>query len=130
MNSLRRARRLLRSLRVRPPQVTAVVLLTGPEPDARATLDAMRDQAEPGLEILAVVMDARLRGLAEAAVRGDWRVRQVDVERDDAGLARSAGSRAARASWLLFVSPKQLLLPGAVAELLGARAAVRMVVLG
>src|SRR3954471_17014079 len=128
MNSLRRARRLLR--RLRPPQVTAVVLLTGAEPDARGALDAVRNQAEPGLEILAMVMDARLQGVAEAAVDGDWRVRQVIVERDDPGLARRTGSRAARASWLLFVSPKQLLLPGAVANLMRARGSGPGVVLG
>lgn len=126
----RRARRVLRTARLVRPQVSAVVLLTGPESRARAALDAVREQGEPGLEILAVVMDERLRPLAEAAAGGDWRVRPVAAGSDDAAVARRAGSAAARAPWLLFVAPQQLLLPGAVAGLMAARDTGSAVVLG
>ena len=78
-----------------------MVLLTGPESQARATLDAVREQPVAPLEILAVVLDERLRPLAETAALGDWRVRHLVVDRDDPALARQAGSAAARArpSW-------------------------------
>src|SRR6187551_1389254 len=71
----RRLVRLVRRAQAGRPQVTAVVLLTGPEGHARATLDAVRAQPEATLEILPVVMAPRLRALAEAAVAEDWRVR-------------------------------------------------------
>ncbi len=73
----RRLVRLVRRAQAGRPQVTAVVLLTGPEGHARATLDAVRAQPEATLEILPIVMDPRLRGLAEAAAAEDWRVRRV-----------------------------------------------------
>src|SRR3954447_24098430 len=94
------AARLVKRARRGSPRVTAVVLLTGAEAPAREALDAVRDQPDPGLEILAVVLDDRLRPLVEEAVRGDWRVRRVHAERDDPAVGRHAGSRAARAPWL------------------------------
>jgi hypothetical protein len=119
------ARRALRHARVGRPQVTAVVLLTGPEDEARAVLDAARAQPEDELEILAVVMDDGLRPLADSAAAQDWRVRPVEVDRDDFALARQLGGVAARARWLVFLSPGQLLLPGAVRALLAARGSGR-----
>ena len=106
------------------------MLLTGLEAQARAALDAVHEQPDPRLEILTVVMDGRLQPLADGAVRGDWRARQLVVDRDDAAHARRAGSAAARAPWLVFVSPRHLLLPGAVANLLAARGAAGTPVLG
>ena len=97
------------------PQVSAVVLLTGPEGHARATLDAVRAQPEATLEILPVVMDQRLRPLADTAAAEDWRVRPAviaDHLADDWAHARELGSAAARTPWLLFLAPRQLLLPG------------------
>ncbi len=115
------------------PQVSAVVLLTGPEGHARATLDAVRAQPEATLEILPVVMDQRLRPLADTAAEEDWRVRPAVVAdhlADDWARARELGSAAARTPWLLFLSPRQLLLPGAVETLMAARGAAPTVVLG
>ena len=77
------------------PQVSAVVLLTGPEGHARATLDAVRAQPEATLEILPVVMDPRLRPLADTAAEEDWRVRPAVVAdhlADDWARARELGS--------------------------------------
>src|SRR3954447_516103 len=124
------AARLVKRARAGSPHVTAVVLLTGAEAAAREAIDAVRDQPDPGLEILAVLLDDRLRPPAEEAVRGDWRVRRVVVGRDDPGVGRHVGSRAARAPWLVFVSPRQVLLPGAVAALLTAAGSSSTVVLG
>jgi CDP-glycerol glycerophosphotransferase (TagB/SpsB family) len=115
--------------------VSAVVLLSGPEGPARATLDAVRAQPEATLEILPVVMDQRLRPLADTAAEEDWRVRpgvliDVDDWADDWARARELGSAAARTPWLLFLSPRQLILPGAVETLMAARGAEATVVLG
>ncbi len=115
------------------PQVSAVVLLTGPEGHARAALDAVRAQPEATLEILPVVMDPRLRRLADTAAEEDWRVRPgvvADHLADDWAHARELGSAAARTPWLLFLSPRQLPLPGAVETLMAARGADPTVVLG
>ena len=93
------------------------------------------------------MMDPRLRALAEAAVAEDWRVRpgvftgrddrpdewpedSPDEQPDDWERARELGSAAARTPWLLFLSPRQLLLPGAVGTLLAARGTDSTVVLG
>ncbi len=126
----RRAGRVLRRARAGRPQVTAVVLLTGSESQANATLDSVREQRVAQLEILAVVLDERLERLADTATRGDWRVRSLVVGRDDIGVGRRVGSDAARSPWLLFLSPGQLLLPGAMVDLMAARHTDPMPVLG
>ena len=143
----RRLVRLVRRAQAGRPQVSAVVLLTGPEGHARATLDAVRAQPDATLEILPVVMDQRLRPLADTAADEDWRVRPgvvldgddrpddgpddgSDIWPDDWERARQLGSAAARTPWLLFLSPRQLLLPGAVGTLLTARGTESRVVLG
>ena len=125
--------RAIRQAQAGRPQVSAVVLLTGPEGHARATLEAVRAQPEATLEILPVVMDPRLRPLADAAAEEDWRVRPAVVAdhlAHDWAHARELGSAAARTPWLLFLSPRQLLLPGAVETLMAARGAAPAVVLG
>ena len=123
--------RVVRRAQAGRPQVSAVVLLTGPEGHARATLDAVRAQPEATLEILPVVMDQRLQPLADAAAQEDWRVRRgVVVDGGDIAEAREVGSAAARTRWLLFLSPRQLLLDGAVETLMAARGTEPRVVLG
>ena len=126
----RRAARAVRRLRAGRPKVTAVVLLTGSEDAARAALDSVRDQPVAALEILAVAMDGRLDELARSAAAEDWRVRRLTSAGDDHAAARRLGSVEAKASWLIFLSPRQVLLPGAIEHLLAASAAQTTPVVG
>ncbi len=126
----RRAGRLVRRVRAGRPEVAAIVLLHGPEDQARRTVDAVRDQRVARLQIVLVVLDERLTALAAEAAQQDWRVRRVAAPGADVAPARRLGSAAAPRDWLLFVSPGQLLLPGAVAALLAARPEEPTVVLG
>lgn len=125
----RRAGVVVRRARTGRPEASAIVLLQGEEPHARATLDAVRDQSLARLEILAVVIDEHLEPLAAAAAAEDWRVRVVRPIGSDWAAARRFGAVNARADWFVFLSPRQILLPGAV-ELLLARRAADHVVLG
>ena len=130
----RRLVRVVRRAQAGRPQVSAVVLLTGPEGHARATLDAVRAQPEATLEILPVVMDQRLRPLADAAAAGGLASPPGSGRRPLGG--RLGSVRASWAApppghrWLLFLSPRQLLLPGAVETLMAARGTDPTVVLG
>lgn len=126
----RRGGRLARRLRAGRPQVSAVVLLHEPEESAQATLDAVRDQPLAHLEILLVVLDERLRPLAERSAREDWRARVVDGPHFVIGMARQAGVRAARGRWLLCLSSGQVLLPGALEAWLVAERGGQRAVLG
>ncbi len=126
----RRAARVVRRLRSGRPLATAVVLLSGPEDAARATLDSVRDQPVAALEILAVVMDERLDGLAASAVAEDWRVRRLTSVGDDRAAARRVGSAAACTPALIFLSPRQVLVPGAVERLLAESSEGTVLVLG
>ena len=124
----RRAGALVRRVRSGRPQATVVVLLAGPEPQARQTLDTARDQPVAELDIVAVVMDDHLRALGEEAAGEDWRVRAVTaLPGSDWAAARHFGSVQARAEWLLFLSPRQLLLPGAIETMLAERTADHVV---
>ncbi len=126
----RAAGRLARRVRSGRPQATVVVLARGREEHVRASLDSVRDQPLARLEIVVVVMDERLQPLADRAAAEDWRVRAVDSYGSDWARARQFGAVAARTDWLLFLSPRQLLLPGAVTALLEARGERRTVVIG
>jgi CDP-glycerol glycerophosphotransferase (TagB/SpsB family) len=127
---LRVAGRLARRARAGRPQVTAVVLARGREEHVQVTLDSARDQPLARLEIVVVVMDERLQPMADRAAAEDWRVRTVESYGSEWALARQFGAVAARAGWLLFLSPRQVLLPGAVTALLEARGGDRTVVVG
>ena len=121
---------LARRARSGRPEVTVVVLARGKEEHVRASLDSVRDQPVARLEIVVVVMDERLQPLADRAAAEDWRVRTVKSYGSDWAMARQFGAVAARTGWLLFLSPRQLLLPGAVTALLEARGERRTVVVG
>lgn len=123
----RRAGVVVRRMRTGRPEVSAIVLLQGEEQHARATLDAVRDQSLAGLEIVAVLMDEHLESLAATAAAEDWRVRVVRPIGSDWAAARRFGAVSARADWFVFLSPRQILLPGAVETLLGARTADHVV---
>ena len=126
----RTAGRLSRRARASRAQVTVVVLAEGSEEHVRASLDSARDQSVARLEIVVVVMDERLAPLARRAESEDSRVHTVESFGSEYGRARQFGAVAARTDWLLFLSPRQVLLPGAVAALLEARGERRTVVLG
>ena len=128
--SPRRRSRWLVASRSGRPQATVVVLARGKEEHVRASLDSVRDQPLARLEIVVVVMDERLQPLADRAAAEDWRVRAVESYGSDWARARQFGAVAARTDWLLFLSPRQLLLPGAVTALLEARGERRTVVIG
>ena len=126
----RTAGRVARRARSGRPEVTVVVLARGKEEHVRASLDSVRDQPVARLEIVVVVMDERLQPLADRAAAEDWRVRTVKSYGSGWAMARQFGAVAARTGWLLFLSPRQLLLPGAVTALLEARGERRTVVVG
>ena len=126
----RRAEVAARRLRSGGPEVSVVVLLHGHEAHARAALDAVRDQPLPRLEIVAVVMQDHLEDLAQSAAEEDWRVRPVDMFGDDWAAGRRFGAVAAKADWLLFVSPREVLVPGALEAMLAERTADHVVLGG
>ena len=126
----RTAGSLSRRVRSSRSQVTVVVLADGTEEQVRASLDSARDQSAARLEIVVVVRDERLAPLAHRAAAEDSRVRAVESFGSDHARARQFGAVAARSDWLLFLSPRQLLLPGAVTALLEARGERRTVVVG
>ena len=127
----RTAGRLARRVRSGRPQATVVVLARGKEEHVRASLDSARDQPVARLEIVVVVVDERLQPLADRRRGGGLAGPHGEVLRLRLGaLARQFGAVAARTGWLLFLSPRQLLLPGAVTALLEARGERRTVVVG
>ena len=104
--------------------------MRGAGPDVRAAVDSVRNQSEPRLEILLVLVDTMLRPLAEEAAHGDWRVRVVDAPDADPAAVRRLGAGLAKGSNLLFLSSRQHLLPGAAQALLAARGDDRSTVVG
>ncbi len=126
----RRIGRLARRARAGSTLVTVVVDVRGAEPAARAAIDSVRNQSEPRLEILLVLVDAVLRPLAEDAARGDWRVRVVEAPGADPAAVRRLGAEHAKSPYLLFLSSRQQLLPGALPTLLAAREDARSAVVG
>ena len=115
--ALRGARGVVR--RVQPPLVSVIVEARGREADVRAAIDSVRDQPERRLQIVVVLVEERLRPLVDEAEGGDWRVRAVEALGADPAVARAAGTDAARAAHLLFLAPRQLLLPWAFSAMPG-----------
>ena len=103
--------------RVLRPAVSVVVEARGREADVQGAIDSVRDQDERRLEILVVLVDEFLRGTADDAASGDWRVRVLDASGADPAAARRAGAEAARGERLLFLPPRQRLLARALPSL-------------
>ena len=101
------------------PDLTVVIDARGREADVRASIDSARDQPDRSLEILVVLVDERLRALAQGADAGDRRVRIVPAIGADPATGRRLGAEAARGSSLVFLPPRQELLPGGLSLLRG-----------
>jgi CDP-glycerol glycerophosphotransferase (TagB/SpsB family) len=118
----RGARGVVRRAAALRPSVTVVIEARGHEGDVRASLDSARNQPGRHLEILVVLVDERLRTVVEEAASGDWRVRVIPSLGADPGAARRVGADRARGSSLVFLPPRQELLPGGLSMLLGQKA--------
>src|ERR1700710_2901773 len=69
------ARAVVRRTAARRPSVSVVIEAGGHEKDVRASLDSARNQPGRHLEIVVVLVDARLGTAAGEAAAGDWRGR-------------------------------------------------------
>src|SRR5689334_19944759 len=102
----RQVARGVRRLRHGRPALSVVVLVDDQDPErAAATIDAVRDQPSPRVEIL-VVPYAGEESVARAAAAGDTRVRVLPAQ-DLAGALRRA-ARASRGEHVLVSAPGDL----------------------
>ncbi|MFL6062802.1 MAG: CDP-glycerol glycerophosphotransferase family protein, partial [Marmoricola sp.] len=113
----RLAARGARRLKHGPPALSVVVLAPGGDPARlRATIDSVRDQPSPRIEILVVHFDGG-EAVARDAAGDDTRVRLVPA--DDLIDARKIGLLQSRAGHVLMASPGDAYPAGALAELVG-----------